>query len=368
MIREAVPRARPLLDDWMADAALLGSALARVGAVRAAPATVRRLLGRGEAVIVCPESNHPKPFRDRYRLGRFGRGAFARVAIATGTPVVPVAVIGAEEVHPVLARLDLPGRLLGLPTLPVTPTFPWLGLWGLVPLPTQWTLLFGEPPDVAARHASRDSATRCASGSRPSSSRAGGAGGRSSWADARRRRGRSGDHGHDRARVRPPGARRRARLLGVHAALPEAGVGRARRGGDLAGHAARAPPGVPARAGARARRGGARHHEPARDDAPLGPAERTAGASRHRVAGSAHRVPLRGAARARPRGRLPAEDRPRPRPVLLGHQAPLASGARAARRGARPRGRARLRHHRRLAHVEADRWRRARDRPDQRLA
>src|SRR5213076_2504556 len=133
-----------------------GAARARVGAVRAAPATLRRLLVRGGAVIACPESNHPKPFRARYRLGRFGRGAFARVAIATGAPIVPVAVIGAEEVHPVLARLDLPGRLLGLPTLPVTPTFPWLGLWGLVPLPTKWTLLFGEPLDVAARHGASD--------------------------------------------------------------------------------------------------------------------------------------------------------------------------------------------------------------------
>ena len=110
MIRQAVRRARPLLDDWMADAPLLGAALARVGAVRAAPATVRRLLARGAAVIACPESNHPKPFRERYRLGRFGRGMFARLAITTGTPIVPVAVIGAEEVHPVLARLDLPGR------------------------------------------------------------------------------------------------------------------------------------------------------------------------------------------------------------------------------------------------------------------
>src|SRR5439155_1357181 len=148
----------PLLDEWMAELPLLGTALARAGGVRAAPATVRRLLARGAAVIACPESNHPKPFRDRYRLGRFGRGAFARVAIATGTPIVPVAVIGAEEVHPVLARLDLPGRLLGLPTLPLTPTFPWLGLWGLVPLPTKWALLFGEPLEVAARHAASDAA------------------------------------------------------------------------------------------------------------------------------------------------------------------------------------------------------------------
>src|SRR5207247_102686 len=137
-------------------AELAGVLRAGAGAVRAAPATVRRLLGRGEAVIVCPESIHPKPFRDRYRLGRFGRGVFARLAIETATPIVPVAVIGAEEVHPVLARLDLPGRLLGLPALPITLTFPWLGLCGLVPLPTKCALLFADPLDVAVRHRPRD--------------------------------------------------------------------------------------------------------------------------------------------------------------------------------------------------------------------
>jgi len=150
MIGVAARDAHPLLDDWLGALPLLGAALTRVGAVRGAPATARRLLARGEAVVVCPESNHPKPFRERYRLGRFGRGAFARLAIEAGAPIVPVAVIGAEEVHPVIARLDLPGRLLGLPTLPLTPTFPWLGLWGLVPLPTKWTLLFGDPLDVGA--------------------------------------------------------------------------------------------------------------------------------------------------------------------------------------------------------------------------
>jgi 1-acyl-sn-glycerol-3-phosphate acyltransferase len=156
MVRVAVRRAHPLLDDWIGDLPLLGTVLGHAGAVRAAPATVRRRLARGEAVIASPETNHPKPFRERYRLGRFGRGAFARLAIETGTPIVPVAVIGAEEVHPVLARLDLPGRFLGLPTLPITPTFPWLGLLGLVPLPTKWSLLFGEPLDVAARHPASD--------------------------------------------------------------------------------------------------------------------------------------------------------------------------------------------------------------------
>jgi 1-acyl-sn-glycerol-3-phosphate acyltransferase len=132
--------------------------LAQAGGVRAAGPTARRLLERGEAVIVFPEGERAlaKPFSQRYRLARFGRGAFARLAIETRTPIVPVAVFGAEEVHPVLARFDAPGRMLGLPTLPLTATFPLLGLAGLVPLPTKWTLLAGEPLDVNARHAPAD--------------------------------------------------------------------------------------------------------------------------------------------------------------------------------------------------------------------
>ena len=144
--------ARPVVDDWLARLPLLGSALAGLGGVRGTPGQLRRLLAGGEAVIVAPEVGQPKPFSQRYRVASFGRGGFARLALETGAPVVPVAVIGAEEIHPVLARLDLPGRLLGLPTLPITPTFPWLGLAGLVPLPTKWLLVAGEPVDVAGRH------------------------------------------------------------------------------------------------------------------------------------------------------------------------------------------------------------------------
>ncbi len=147
-------RAHPVLEEWVAQAPLVGAVIAATGAVRGSAASLRRLLEREEAVIVCPEGAAAvaKGFGKRYRLARFGRSGFARLAIETGTPIVPVAVIGAEETHPVLACLDAPGRLLGLPTLPITPTFPWLGLFGLVPLPTKWTLHFGEPLDVAARH------------------------------------------------------------------------------------------------------------------------------------------------------------------------------------------------------------------------
>jgi 1-acyl-sn-glycerol-3-phosphate acyltransferase len=144
-------RARPVVDDWLARLPVLGATLRATGAIRAG--TVRRHLGAGEAVVVCPEAGPPKTFRQRYRLAPFGRAPFARIAIETGTPIVPVAVIGSEESEPVLARIDVGGRLLGLPPVPITPTFPWLGVAGLVPLPTKWLLLVGEPLDVAAQHA-----------------------------------------------------------------------------------------------------------------------------------------------------------------------------------------------------------------------
>jgi 1-acyl-sn-glycerol-3-phosphate acyltransferase len=172
MIRTALGResgrphaARLLVDDWLLHLPALGPALADLGAI-VTPAAARRTLEHDGALVAYPEGAAAvaKPFRDRYRLASFGKGSFARLAIQTGTPIVPVAVIGAEEVHPVVARLDAPGRLLGLPTLPVTATFPWLGFWGLVPLPTKWTLLVGEPLEVSERHPAADARDAAAVG------------------------------------------------------------------------------------------------------------------------------------------------------------------------------------------------------------
>jgi len=84
-------------------------------------------------------------FRDRYRLARFGRGGFVRLALRTRAPIIPVSVVGAEEIYPNLLRLDFIGRPLGLPYFPVTPTFPALGLLGTIPLPTKWWIDFGRP-------------------------------------------------------------------------------------------------------------------------------------------------------------------------------------------------------------------------------
>jgi 1-acyl-sn-glycerol-3-phosphate acyltransferase len=90
-----------------------------------------------------------KRFRDRYKVQRMGRGGFVQVALRTGSPIIPVAVVGSEELHPVIFDLQPVARLLGLPIVPITPTFPWLGLAGLLPLPSKWFIAFGKPIDVS---------------------------------------------------------------------------------------------------------------------------------------------------------------------------------------------------------------------------
>jgi 1-acyl-sn-glycerol-3-phosphate acyltransferase len=144
---------RPLVDDFVFEVPWLASLMARVGGVRANQENAERLLRRGEIVAVFPEGlrGMRKKFADRYRLQRFGRGGFVSLALKTATPIVPVAVIGAEEIYPLLGTWEWPAKLLGLPYFPVTPTFPWLGVLGLVPLPSKWVLRFGEPMDLARR-------------------------------------------------------------------------------------------------------------------------------------------------------------------------------------------------------------------------
>ena len=140
---------RPLVHDFVFRAPLLASLMTRIGGVRASPENAERLLRRGEVVAVFPEGlrGMQKRFTERYRLQRFGRGGFAALALKTATPIVPVAVIGAEEAHPLLGTWEWPAKLLDLPYFPLTPTFPWLGPLGLVPLPSKWILRFGEPID-----------------------------------------------------------------------------------------------------------------------------------------------------------------------------------------------------------------------------
>jgi 1-acyl-sn-glycerol-3-phosphate acyltransferase len=141
--------ARPLVDDFVYRLPFIGDFMTRCGGVRASMQNAERLLRQEQAVAVFPEGTKGigKSFEQRYQLARFGRGGFVRLALRTGSPVVPVAIVGAEEIHPILARWEWLARQIGLPYFPITPTFPWLGLLGLVPLPRKWRIEFGTPFD-----------------------------------------------------------------------------------------------------------------------------------------------------------------------------------------------------------------------------
>lgn len=124
--------------------------LRRTGQTVGHPDDTRRLLERDELVLVFPEGvrGTGKPFKDRYRLRRFGRGGFVATAIRAGAPIIPVSVVGSEELYPMIADLAPLARAVGLPYLPLTPFWPWLGPLGLIPLPSKWRIQFHAPVHV----------------------------------------------------------------------------------------------------------------------------------------------------------------------------------------------------------------------------
>lgn len=142
--------ARALVASWFPTLPFVSILLQKTGQVQASPHNAQQLLERGELVAVFPEGikGVGKLYRDRYQLLRFGRGGFIKVAVRAGVPIIPVAVVGAEEIYPMLGRVDLIARVLGLPFFPLTPTFPWTGPLGLLPLPSKWSIEFGRPLHV----------------------------------------------------------------------------------------------------------------------------------------------------------------------------------------------------------------------------
>ncbi len=143
---------RPLVEDAVMTAPFLGTFLTRLGCVRASQDNATRLLGAGEACLVFPEGEQGlgKNYRRRHQLQRFGRGGFVRLAARTKTKLLPVAVVGAEDTAPLLGKVEAFSGFFGdlLPWLPVTPTFPFLGPLGLLPLPARWRIRIGEAIDV----------------------------------------------------------------------------------------------------------------------------------------------------------------------------------------------------------------------------
>ncbi len=145
---------RPLVEDFVFHFPYLGVFINRIGGVRACQENAERLLEDDQLVAVFPEGikGIGKLYKERYQLQRFGRGGFIKLALRTGAPIIPLAIIGAEEANPMVARVTWFAKAMGIPYLPVTPTFPLLGPAGLLPIPSKWTLRFGPRIDLSERH------------------------------------------------------------------------------------------------------------------------------------------------------------------------------------------------------------------------
>jgi 1-acyl-sn-glycerol-3-phosphate acyltransferase len=143
---------RMLGADLVFSTPFVGTMARRSGTTLAANTDAERLLAGGSLVGVWPEGfkGVGKPFSERYKLQRFGRGGFVSAALRAGVPIVPVSIVGAEEIYPILGNMPAVARLLGMPYAPITPTFPLLGPLGLVPLPSKWLIEFGPPIETTS--------------------------------------------------------------------------------------------------------------------------------------------------------------------------------------------------------------------------
>lgn len=140
---------RFLYDRFVAAMPLIGDFYNRMGSVVASSENARRLLERGDLVGIFPEgvAGVAKGIGQRYRLQPFHSG-FVRLSLSLRVPIIPTAVVGAEEIYPVIGKWERLGRLkelLNVPYVPVTPLFPLFGVFGMIPLPTKWHIRFGEP-------------------------------------------------------------------------------------------------------------------------------------------------------------------------------------------------------------------------------
>ena len=137
---------RSMIEKWIPRLPYVSVFMARIGQIVGTPDNCRRLLNNDEAILVFPEGARgiSKTYDRRYQLEKFGTG-FMRLALETNTPIVPVAVVGAEEQAPALYDAKTLAKLFGMPAFPITPTFPLLGPLGLLPLPTRYRIYFGKP-------------------------------------------------------------------------------------------------------------------------------------------------------------------------------------------------------------------------------
>jgi 1-acyl-sn-glycerol-3-phosphate acyltransferase len=147
-VRPPNPRElRPLLDPRALSAPVLGPLLVRMGAAPLRPEVALSLLDRGSSIALFPEGprDAPRPWGDRYRVTKFGRGGFARVAALARAPIVPCAIVGSEEASAPFDRRGWLAEALRLPLLAAMPALPIAAPLGWLPLPSRWSIRFGAP-------------------------------------------------------------------------------------------------------------------------------------------------------------------------------------------------------------------------------
>ena len=142
-----VPRpVRSMVERWVPTLPIVSWFFARAGQIVGTRDNFRRLVDQGEAILVFPEGVRgiSKTYDKAYQLQGFGLG-FMRLALENNLPIVPIAVVGAEEQAPSLYDFKALGKMVGMPAFPITPTFPLLGPMGLLPYPTKYRIYYGKP-------------------------------------------------------------------------------------------------------------------------------------------------------------------------------------------------------------------------------
>ena len=154
--REKPRPVRALVDRWVPSLPFVSTFFSRCGHLIGDPKNAADLLKNGQCVLVFPEGTKGsgKTIWRRYQLQKFGTG-FLRLALEAKVPIVPVSVVGSEEMYPALFQLRRLAKFIGIPYFPVTPFFPFMGVLGLVPLPIPTRITFGEPMHFDSQDASR---------------------------------------------------------------------------------------------------------------------------------------------------------------------------------------------------------------------
>jgi 1-acyl-sn-glycerol-3-phosphate acyltransferase len=147
--------ARELGADLVFRTPFIGEFARKTGATLASGDDADRLLASGELVAVWPEGYKGlgKHWRDRYKLQRFGRGGFVATALRAEVPIIPTAIVGSEEIYPLLFDMRVVSKVLGLPYFPVVAqllALPVIGPFALLPLPSKWLIEYGEPIDTGS--------------------------------------------------------------------------------------------------------------------------------------------------------------------------------------------------------------------------